>query len=152
MSELQRATFGAGCFWGAEASLRKLAGVVQSRVGYAAEAGEDKPLIEVVQVDFAPDVIGYSALLEAFWGLHDPTSTDRQGEHVGVKYRSAIFAHSPEQAAVAEAARRQLEVSGRYQRPIATVVVALGRFELAAQEHQRYLERNGLTACSISRA
>lgn len=152
MSELQQATFGAGCFWGAEAALREQAGVVDSRVGYAAEAGRSEPLIEVVQVDFDPGMIAYPTLVEAFWGLHDPTSRDRQGENVGVKYRSAIFAHSPQQAAIAEAARTALEGSGRFSRAIATVVVPLGHFELAAEDQQRYLEKNGLTACSISHA
>ncbi|MBD9579193.1 peptide-methionine (S)-S-oxide reductase MsrA [Pseudomonas sp. PDM23] len=149
MSESQRATFGAGCFWGAEAALRKLDGVIDSRVGYAAEAGREAPLIEVVQVDFAPEVISYAALVEAFWGLHDPTSVDRQGEHVGVKYRSAIFTHSAAQAETADAARAQLDGSGRHRRPITTVVVELGRFELADEEQQRYLEKNGLATCSI---
>ncbi|WP_273820471.1 peptide-methionine (S)-S-oxide reductase MsrA [Pseudomonas asplenii] len=152
MSGLQQATFGAGCFWGAEATLRELHGVVDSRVGYAAQAGRSEPLIEVVQVDFDPGVIDYPALVEAFWGLHDPTSRDRQGDNIGVKYRSAIFVHSPQQAAIAELARAELEASRRFNRAIATVVVPLGTFELAAEDQQRYLERNGLTACSISHA
>lgn len=152
MTETQQATFGAGCFWGAEAAFRKLEGVLDSRVGYAVEAGREAPLIEVVQVDFVPDLISYEALLDAFWALHDPTSHDRQGEHVGVKYRSAIFAHSTDQAAIAEAARLRLDRSGRYSRPIATVTVPLGRFDMAEEEHQRYLEKHGLTVCSIGSA
>lgn len=149
MSETQKATFGAGCFWGAEMALRKLDGVLDSRVGYALEAGRDAPLIEVVQVDFAPEAISYASLVDAFWGLHDPTSVDRQGEHVGVKYRSAIFTHTSAQAVIAAAARTRLDSSGRYRRPVTTVVVELGRFELADEDQQRYLERNGLVACAI---
>ncbi|MCY1370842.1 Peptide methionine sulfoxide reductase MsrA 3 [compost metagenome] len=123
--------------------------MLDTRVGYAAEAGRDEPLIEVVQVDFDPRQITFPALLEAFWGLHDPTSRDRQGEHVGVKYRSAIFTHSPEQAAAASAERERLEASGRFPRPLATVILPLGRFELADEGQQRYLEKHGLGACSI---
>ena len=149
MSETQKATFGAGCFWGAEMALRKLDGVLDSRVGYAVEAGRDTPVIEVVQVDFAPGIISYASLIEAFWALHDPTSVDRQGKDVGVKYRSAIFTHSSAQAVTAAAARTRLDGSGRYRRPVATVVVELGRFELASEEQQRYLEKNGLVACAI---
>ncbi|MCY1231855.1 Peptide methionine sulfoxide reductase MsrA 3 [compost metagenome] len=149
MSEWERATFGAGCFWQAEATLRSLEGVQDTRVGYASEAGREEPLIEVVQVDFDPRRLTYPALVEAFWGLHDPTSRDRQGEHIGVKYRSVIFTHSPQQAAAARDALSRQEESGRFPRPIATVILPVGRFEPAEEEHQRYLEKNGLTSCSI---
>ncbi|AZD60346.1 Peptide methionine sulfoxide reductase MsrA [Pseudomonas chlororaphis subsp. aurantiaca] len=83
MSGIKQATFGAGCFWGAEAAFRALPGVVDTRVGYAVEAGDESLRIEVVQVDFDPQVLAYSRLIEHFWGLHDPTSVDRQGEHGG---------------------------------------------------------------------
>lgn len=83
MSGIEQATFGAGCFWGAEAAFRALPGVVETRVGYAVEAGDESLRIEVVQVDFDPRVLAYSSLIEHFWGLHDPTSVDRQGEHGG---------------------------------------------------------------------
>ena len=88
---VEQATFGAGCFWGAEASFRALPGVLDSRVGFASPAGDEAVSIEVVQVDFDTREIPYSRLIEHFWTLHDPTSVDRQGADVGVKYRSALF-------------------------------------------------------------
>jgi len=149
MSGIKQATFGAGCFWGAEAAFRVLPGVVETRVGYAVEAGDESLRIEVVQVDFDPRVLAYSSLIEHFWGLHDPTSVDRQGEHGGVKYRSAIFYHDGGQAGEARVAKVALQESGRLSKPVATVVVPLGRFELADEGHQRYLEKNGLSSCHI---
>ncbi|WP_256206421.1 peptide-methionine (S)-S-oxide reductase MsrA [Pseudomonas sp. CF161] len=146
---MQQATFGAGCFWGAEAAFRQLPGVLDSRVGFARPASGEALSIEVVQVDFDPTQIAYSRLIEAFWTLHDPTSVDRQGADVGVKYRSALFVNGPEQAATAEAAREQLDASGRLAKPVATVVLPLGEFERAAEEHQRYLEKHGASACSL---
>ncbi|WP_148169503.1 peptide-methionine (S)-S-oxide reductase MsrA [Pseudomonas chlororaphis] len=149
MKSIEQATFGAGCFWGAEAAFLALPGVLDSRVGYASELGDESIRIEVVQVDFDPRVMGYSSLIEHFWDLHDPTSVDRQGEHGGAKYRSAIFHTGVEQAEQARAAKVALQGSGRLDKPVVTVVVPLGRFELADEVHQRYLERNGLSSCHI---
>ncbi|AZC30454.1 peptide-methionine (S)-S-oxide reductase MsrA [Pseudomonas chlororaphis] len=149
MSGIKQATFGAGCFWGAEAAFRALPGVVETRVGYAVEAADEALQIEVVQVDFDPQVLAYTRLIEHFWGLHDPTSVDRQGEHGGGKYRSAIFYHDGGQAGEARVAKVALQDSGRLSKPVATVVVPLGRFELADEGHQRYLEKNGLSSCHI---
>lgn len=149
LNSLEQATFGAGCFWGAEAAFRALPGVIDSRVGYAVEAADEALQIEVVQVDFDPQVLTFTSLIEHFWGLHDPTSVDRQGEHGGVKYRSAIFHTNAVQAAQARAAKTALQDSGRLNKPVATVIVPLGRFELADEAHQRYLEKNGLSSCHI---
>lgn len=149
MSGIKQATFGAGCFWGAEAAFRALPGVVETRVGYAVEVADEALQIEVVQVDFDPQVLAYTRLIEHFWGLHDPTSVDRQGEHGGGKYRSAIFYHDGGQAGEARVAKVALQDSGRLSKPVATVVVPLGRFELADEGHQRYLEKNGLSSCHI---
>ena len=120
MSGLEQATFGAGCFWGAEAAFRALPGVVDSRVGYAVEAADEALQIEVVQVDFDPQVLAYTRLIEHFWDLHDPTSVDRQGEHGGVKYRSAIFYTSYEQKAVAEDTIADVDSSGLWPGKVVT--------------------------------
>lgn len=144
----EQATFGAGCFWGAEASFRALRGVLDTRVGFAHPANDDSVLIEVVQVDFDARVIPYSRLIEHFWTLHDPTSVDRQGADVGVKYRSALLYRTEEQAQAAEAAKQKLQASGQLSRPVVTVVVPLGEFQLADEEHQRYVEKHGVS-CSI---
>ncbi|AZC18014.1 Peptide methionine sulfoxide reductase MsrA [Pseudomonas sp. CMR5c] len=149
LNGIEQATFGAGCFWGAEATFRALPGVLDTRVGYAVEAGDEAVQIEVVQVDFDPRLLAYSRLIEHFWGLHDPTSVDRQGEHGGVKYRSAIFHTNAVQAEQARAAKTALQDSGRLDKPVATVIVPLGRFDLADEAHQRYLEKNGLSSCHI---
>lgn len=149
MSQFEQATLGAGCFWGAEATLRALEGVIDTRVGFASAAGEDNPKIEVVQVDFDPVRLSYPALIEQFWALHDPTSVDRQGADTGVKYRSAIFYHSAQQQASASHAKQLLEESGRYSRPVVTHLLALGTLELADEEQQRYLEKHGKTSCAI---
>ncbi|WP_095196123.1 peptide-methionine (S)-S-oxide reductase MsrA [Pseudomonas sp. Irchel 3A7] len=146
---VEQATFGAGCFWGAEASFRALPGVQDTRVGFARPASGEPVSIEVVQVDFDARVIAYSRLIEHFWTLHDPTSVDRQGADVGVKYRSALFFGSAEQEQLAWVARRALEASGRLAKPVATVIVPLGEFELAGEEQQRYLEKHGGSSCSI---
>lgn len=149
MSQLEQATLGAGCFWGAEATIRALEGVIDTRVGYASAPDEAQLKIEVVQVDFDPAKLSYSNLIEQFWGLHDPTSVDRQGADTGVKYRSAIFIHSAQQHTLASHAKQQLEASGRYSRPVVTHVLALGAFEMADEEQQRYLEKHGKTSCSL---
>ncbi|VVP88884.1 Peptide methionine sulfoxide reductase MsrA 3 [Pseudomonas fluorescens] len=149
MSEIEQATFGAGCFWGAEAAFRELEGVVDTRVGFASAANDAHLKIEVVQVDFDPAQLSYSHLIEHFWALHDPTSVDRQGADAGVKYRSAIFTHSAQQQASANSAKQLLEVSGRLSKPVVTHVLALGALELADEDQQRYLEKHGKTSCSI---
>ncbi|MDB5981059.1 MAG: methionine sulfoxide reductase [Pseudomonas sp.] len=149
MSNVEKATFGAGCFWGAEASFRALEGVLDTRVGFACSADDSQTQIEVVQVEFDPQALAYSQLIEHFWGLHNPTSVDRQGSDVGAKYRSAIFFHSAEQREQAQAAKRALDESGRLSKPVVTGVLPLGHFELANEEHQRYLEKHGKSSCSI---
>jgi peptide-methionine (S)-S-oxide reductase len=155
MSDLQQetlveqATFGAGCFWGAEASFRTLPGVLDTRVGFARSAKGKSEVIEVVQVDFDAKVITYSRLIEHFWTLHDPTSVDRQGADVGVKYRSALYFCSAQQAQLALVAKQRLDVSGQLSKPVATVILPLDEFQLADDDQQRYLEKHGASGCAI---
>ena len=146
---IEQATFGAGCFWGAEARFRALPGVVDSRVGYATGTdGSTAPArIEVVQVDFDPAEAAYADLLEAFWTSHDPRSFDRQGDEAGEGVRSAIFVHSDAQAQAARAAKAALNDGAA--RPVVTQIIAFAGLELADEHHQRYVEKNGATACSI---
>jgi peptide-methionine (S)-S-oxide reductase len=149
MSERLQVTLGAGCFWGAEAAIRQLPGVLDTRVGFATGAQHDAPAVEVVQVDFDPAIMPFAALIEQFWTLHDPTSVDRQGGFSGAKYRSVIFVNSDQQAREASAARHALGESGRFAAPIATEITAIERFEAAPEEDQRYVERHGGGACSL---
>ena len=153
----EKATFGAGCFWGVEAAFRRLAGVASTRVGYA---GGDKPHAtyhdvcsgttghaEVVEVTFDPAVISYHDLLNVFWENHDPTTKNRQGPDVGTQYRSVIFVHSPEQEIEARASRDAAQRN--FKRPIVTEIVPAREFWAAEDYHQQYLEKRGLAHCHL---
>lgn len=159
MSTLERATFGAGCFWGVEAAFRRTPGVVGTAVGYmggtlAEPTYEDVCTdrtghAEVVQVDFDPARISYDKLLHVFWTCHDPTQLDRQGPDVGGQYRSAIFTHSSAQHHAAEASMAALGRSGAHRRPIVTRIEPAREFYRAEDYHQQYLEKRGLGACHL---
>jgi peptide-methionine (S)-S-oxide reductase len=151
------ATFAAGCFWGVEAKLRLIPGVMDTTVGYSNGHTQNPTYkdvctdetghAEAVQVTFDPAQVNYEKLLEAFWMLHDPTQVNRQGPDSGSQYRSAIFFHSPEQEAAAKKSKAALEASGRFRRPIATEITPAGKFYRAEEYHQRYLEKRGAAAC-----
>jgi|SRR5207302_159386 len=156
---MEKATFGAGCFWGVEAAFRQLDGVLATAVGYSGGntanptyrdvCSDETGHAEVVEVEFDPAKIGYDRLLDVFWDAHDPTTLNRQGPDVGSQYRSAIFTHSPEQEAAARASKARLEASGRFRRPIVTQVEPAGTFYRAEDYHQQYLEKRGLASCHI---
>jgi peptide-methionine (S)-S-oxide reductase len=153
---MQKATFGAGCFWGVEAVFRQVDGVLDTAVGYAGGTTENPTYkdvctgttghAEVVQVEFDPDKVSFDRLVDAFWANHDPTTLNRQGPDFGSQYRSAIFYHSPEQQAAAQASMAREQASGRYRRPIVTQIEAAGPFYPAEEYHQRYLEKRGLAS------
>jgi peptide-methionine (S)-S-oxide reductase len=156
-TEFEKATFGAGCFWGVEATFRRLAGVKSTAVGYtggtlASPTYEDVCTgrtghAEALEVTFDPAVISYGDLLEVFWSNHNPTTLNRQGPDVGTQYRSAIFYHSPEQLAQAQASRDAAQA--RFPRPIVTQIVAASEFWSAEEYHQQYLEKRGLAHCHL---
>lgn len=153
------ATFGAGCFWGVEAAFRQLPGVIEAVSGYSGGTLENPTYqqvcsgttghAEVVQVTYDPSVLGYDALLDLFWRMHDPTQVNRQGPDVGTQYRSAIFYHTPEQAEQARRSKEHLETSGAYNRPVATQIEPASAFFKAEDYHQRYFEKNGVS-CHIN--
>ncbi len=148
---MERAIFGAGCFWGVEAAFRKLEGVVETAVGYSGGQRVNPTYeevcsgrtghAEVVQVTFDPAAISYDQLLATFWECHDPTTLNRQGPDVGTQYRSAIFYLTPEQERAARASKEALEASGSLRRPIVTEITAAGDFYLAEDYHQQYVEK-----------
>ena len=150
---MEKATFGAGCFWGVEAEFRELPGVIDTTVGFSGGHTADPSYrdvctgqtghAEVCEVQFDPAKISYEQLLDAFWQMHDPTTRDRQGPDFGTQYRSVIFYHNAEQKAAAEASKAALEASGRFKRPIVTEILAAGPFYRAEDYHQRYLEKQG---------
>ena len=100
-------------------------------------------------MDYDPAEVSYDALLDVFWNGHDPTQLNRQGPDVGTQYRSVVFFHSPEQEAAARASKARLEQSGRFRRPIATVIEPAPTFWRAEDYHQRYLEKRGLGSCHV---
>jgi len=154
------ATFAGGCFWGVEASLRRLPGVVATAAGYMggtrdhptyAEVCTDRTgHAEVVQVTYDPDRVGYGDLLDAFWQLHDPTQVDRQGPDVGRQYRSAVFTHDEDQALRARASRDRVQRG--LGRPVATAIEPASTFWPAEDAHQQYLEKRGLASCHLTPA
>jgi peptide-methionine (S)-S-oxide reductase len=157
---MEKATFAAGCFWGVEATFRQMPGVVSTRVGYTGGQTENPTYKEVctdrtghaeaVEVEFDPAKVRYADLLKVFWENHDPTQMNRQGPDWGSQYRSAIFFHSPEQQAQAQASKESLEKAHRYSKPIATQIVPAETFYPAEDYHQQYLEKRGLASCHIS--
>jgi len=156
---MEKATFGAGCFWGVEAAFRRLEGVKATAVGYEGGATDNPTYrdvcsgtthhVEVVEVDFDPSEITYDELLNVFWEEHDPTQVNRQGPDFGEQYRSVIFYHTPEQQQKAEASKKALAESGKYSRPIATKIEPAPTFWPAEEYHQQYLEKRGQASCRI---
>jgi peptide-methionine (S)-S-oxide reductase len=156
---MEKATFGAGCFWGVEARFQQVPGVIETAVGY--EGGTlDNPTYkdvctdrtghaEVVELTFDPEKVSYQALLNLFFELHDPTQVNRQGPDWGTQYRTVVFYHSPAQEKAARETIAQLEASHRFSKPIATQVVPASTFWRAEDYHQKYLEKRGAVSCHI---
>jgi peptide-methionine (S)-S-oxide reductase len=150
---MEKATFGAGCFWGVEAAFRLVKGVKKTAVGYAGGTTRNPTYeevctdttghAEVVQVEYDPQEVTYERLLDVFWAEHDPTQLNRQGPDVGRQYRSVVFFHSPEQEKVARASKERLATSGRFKRPIVTEILPAPEFWRAEDYHQQYLEKRG---------
>lgn len=155
----EKATFGAGCFWGVEATFRQVPGVLSTQVGYAGGNIENPTYedvcsdasghAEVVEVTYDPSKVDYNTLLNIFWENHNPTTLNRQGPDIGTQYRSAIFYHSPEQRAIAEASKKQMDSGGRFRAPIVTEITPAAPFWRAEEYHQQYLEKRGLASCHI---
>jgi peptide-methionine (S)-S-oxide reductase len=144
---MEQATFGAGCFWAVEAAFQQIPGVIRTSVGYMGGHFAQPCHLDVVaritghaevaQVEFDPAIVTYETLLATFWKIHDPTSLNRQGADRGEQYRSVIFCHTPEQEAIARAAK----LAQVYDKPIVTEIKPAGDYWLANEEHQQYLEK-----------
>lgn len=142
----QLATFGAGCFWGVEASFRKLDGVVDVAAGYAGGHTENPSYpdvcsgitghTEVVQIEYDPEMISYKQLVDHFWSLHSPTMREKD------QYRSVIFAHDDEQADIAAQAIREKQAEEN--REVHTAMEPAPTFYRAEEYHQKYLEKHGV--------
>ena len=156
---MEKATFGAGCFWGVEAEFRRVPGVISTQVGYMGGPLKNPTYkdvctdrtghAEVVEVSYDPAKVSYDELLKVFWENHDPTTRNRQGPDVGTQYRSVIFFHTPEQEAAARASKEKLERSGAYRRPIVTEIQPASELWRAEEYHQQYLEKRGLATCHL---
>jgi peptide-methionine (S)-S-oxide reductase len=146
------ATLAGGCFWCLEAVYDELRGVISVESGYMGGAVINPTYqqvctgrtghAEVVQITYDPAQITFQDLLDVFFTIHDPTTLNRQGADVGTQYRSAIFYHSPEQKAIAEATIKALNDSGVWGAPIVTEVTAAGPFYIAEDYHQEYFAKN----------
>lgn len=143
----ERAVLAGGCFWGMQDLIRKLPGVLKTRVGYT---GGDVPHAtykhhgthaEGIEILFDPEQITYRRLLEFFFQIHDPTTLNRQGNDRGLSYRSAIYYVDDRQQHIARETIADVEASGRWPGKVVTQVEAVGDFWEAEPEHQDYLER-----------
>jgi len=150
---IETATFGEGCFWCSEAMFTSLKGVISVTSGYSG-GGVPFPSYEqvcsgntghaeVIQISFDPDIISFEQLLEAFWGSHDPTTLNRQGNDIGTQYRSAVFYHNEAQKEVAEDFKKRLDSSGVFNKPIVTEIAAFTNFYPAEDYHQEYYKFHG---------
>jgi peptide-methionine (S)-S-oxide reductase len=143
----ERAILAGGCFWGMQDLIRKMPGVLSTRVGYS---GGDVPNAtyrnhgthaEAIEIVFDPNVMSYRTLLEFFFQIHDPTTRNRQGNDTGTSYRSGIYYTIAEQKRIAEDTIADVEVSGLWPGKVVTEVAPAGPFWEAEPEHQDYLEK-----------
>ena len=146
----ETATLAGGCFWGVEELVRKLDGVVDSTVGYAGGSLVNPRYEDVkkgktghaesLQIVFDPSKISYDEILDFFFRLHDPTTSNRQGNDIGTQYRSAIFYHDEAQRDAAERAKQRNQP--KWPRPIVTEIVPFTNFYSAEDYHQDYLQKH----------
>ena len=157
------ATLAGGCFWGVEEILRAVPGVLDTDVGYTGGWLENPTYddthdsksghAEAIKVTFDPAVLSYEDLLENwFFKLHDPTTLNRQGNDIGTQYRSALFQHTPEQKATAEAVIARVNASGKWKQPITTSIEPAATWYSAESYHQDYLRKQpGGYSCHFMR-
>ena len=151
-AHLEKATFAGGCFWCMQPFLEHLKGVKSVTVGYTGGHTKNPTYEEVssgttghaeaVQVVFDPTVVSYAKVLNVFWHNIDPTTLNRQFYDEGTQYRSAVFYHSEEQKSVAEASKKELAASGKFDKPIVTEIVPATEFYPAEDYHQAYYKKN----------
>ncbi len=152
-TQTETAILAGGCFWGMQDLIRRIPGVLSTRVGYS---GGDVPNAtyrnhgthaEAIEIVFNPAVISFRQILEFFFQIHDPSTANRQGNDVGLSYRSAIFYLNEEQRDVAEDTAADVDACGLWPGKVVTEIVPAGPFWQAEPEHQDYLEKvpNGYT-------
>jgi peptide methionine sulfoxide reductase msrA/msrB len=146
------ATLAGGCFWGMEEILRKIPGVLETKVGYTGGSVPNPTYklvctgitghAEGIQIAFDPAKISYEQLLGYFFRMHDPTTLNRQHNDIGTQYRSAIFYHSDEQRHTAERVKERVNASGKFKKPVVTEITKATEWWPAEDYHQKYLVKN----------
>ena len=150
---MEKAIFGAGCFWHIQDRFKKVKGVSSTSVGYSG-GKKDAPTYEqvctgdtghaeVVEVDFDPSVVTYSELLDVFWSCHDPTTKDRQGPDIGHQYRSVIYYLDDRQKKLAEESMNDISKSGRFRDSVVTEIHPIKEYYKAEDYHQDYFDKKG---------
>ncbi|MEO5802255.1 MAG: bifunctional methionine sulfoxide reductase B/A protein [Verrucomicrobiota bacterium] len=158
----ESATVAGGCFWGMEEIIRKIPGVIESKVGYTGGTTKNPTYKEVctgttghaeaVEIIFDPDKITYEKVLDFFFRMHDPTTLNRQHNDVGTQYRSAIFYHSDDQRQTAERMKERIQKSGEWKKSVVTEITKATEFYSAEEYHQKYLIKNpGGYTCHVLR-
>ncbi|TFG04449.1 MAG: peptide-methionine (S)-S-oxide reductase [Promethearchaeota archaeon] len=148
MTQVTKAIFAAGCFWGVEAAFRKVKGVINTTVGYTGGQTNEPSYkmvcsgttghAEAVLIEYDSDTVSYNQLLEIFFSIHDPTTLNRQGPDVGHQYRSAIFYLNETQKIHGIAFKERLEAQKRFKKPIVTEITPASQFWVAEEYHQQY--------------
>jgi len=151
-TKMEIATFGSGCFWCSEAIFEQLKGVESVVSGYSGGETENPTYkdvcsgetghAEVIQINYNPELISFTELLEVFWQTHDPTTLNRQGADVGTQYRSVIFYHNQTQKELAEGYKKKLDEAKIYSKPIVTEISPFTKFYNAEDYHQDYYNNN----------
>jgi len=155
--KMKKATFAAGCFWGVEAELRKIPGVISTQVGYTGGRTKRPGYFAVstgltghaesVEPIYDPTKVTYERLLKVFWRIHDPTQKNRQGFDFGTQYRSEIFYHDEKQRRAAERSKEEAQMD--FDKKIVTRITPASEFHRAEEYHQQYLEKKGLASCEV---
>ncbi|WP_182869768.1 peptide-methionine (S)-S-oxide reductase MsrA [Stieleria mannarensis] len=150
--ERETATFGGGCYWCVEAVFQRIEGVSNVRPGFMGGRMKNPTYqqvltgrtghVEVIQLEFDPDVVSYNTLLQVFWRTHDPTTKNRQGPDFGPQYRSVVFAHTEQQQEVASEYKRLLNRQQAFKSPIVTTIERATTFYPTDADHQDYFNRN----------
>jgi peptide-methionine (S)-S-oxide reductase len=153
-----KATFAAGCFWGVEELFGNTKGVTSTMVGYTGGNFPNPTYqdvctgrtghAEAIELEYDPTMISFEELLDIFWANHNPTTPNQQGPDIGSQYRSAVFYHDSEQEDVAKTVKKKLDESGKFSKKIVTEIVKATTFFKAEEYHQKYLQKDGLRACS----
>jgi len=148
---MDKATFGAGCFWGVQKEFDKIKGVISTTVGYMGGTTKNPSYedvctnktghVEVLDLIFDPEIISFEKLIEIFFNIHNPTTKDRQGPDIGTQYKSIIFYHNDKQKKTAEDFIKKLDKSGKYKRKIVTEIKPADVFYKAEEYHQKYFEK-----------